>query len=92
MISKTILDFCILLINKIIGFSGLPKNPVNSDVVACFVIVKDVFSRGVSMVSWLFPNEALYRFCVGLTLDLITATLCFEIIALFMRIYGHFKK
>lgn len=92
MISSTILDFVTRLINRVVVFAGLDDFVISEDIGSMFVIVQDVFRRGVSMVSWIFPNEYIYRLCVGLTVDLFTATLIFELISLFLRVYKTVRK
>lgn len=97
MLSMSIFKFVEKLINSVVTFAGLEDFTVdignlNDTVYFCFLKVYSVFNQGVSMLSWLFPNQAIYQLCIGLTLDILTASLTFEIIALFLRIYNSVKK
>lgn len=97
MISMSIFKFVEKLINNIVTFAGLEDfsfdaGNLNDTVYFCFLKVYSVFNQGVSMLSWLFPNEAIYRLCIGLTLDVLSASLVFEIVALFLRLYNSVKR
>lgn len=94
MIALSITKFVELLINKVVLFAGLDgfKVEVTSHVYVAFLMTLSVFKRGVPMVSWLFPTENMYRLCVGLTLDILLATLIFEIIALWLRLYKTVRR
>lgn len=92
MISSSILNFVTLLINKVVVFAGLDDFVISENIGFMTIFVKDAIRRGVPMLSWIFPNEDIYRLCVGLTVDLFTATLIFEIIALWLRIYKTVRR
>ena len=80
MISNSIFEFVTSLISKVVTFAGLSDFTVSEEITTAFAVVKLAFAQGVPMVSWLFPTDSLYQFCVGLTIDLFTATLIFETI------------
>lgn len=92
MISDSILKFVTLLIDKVVVFAGLSNFTVSPDIRTAFSLVEYVFRQGVGLLSWLFPSEEIYIICVNLTIDLLTATLIFEIIALWLRIYKTVRR
>lgn len=91
MISKKILEFVSYFIVKVLGFTNLPVNPVAAPFVIIWDNILSCIRNAVGYLTWLFPNEIVYQFLIGLTVDLITATLVFEIVSLWLRVYRAVK-
>lgn len=92
MISDSIIKFVTLLIDKVVVFAGLNDFTVPSDITFGLGLIEHIIGLGAQMLSFLFPTEEIYLFCINLTVDLMTATLVFEIISLWLRIYKTVRK
>lgn len=92
MISKALMSFLYNLISRFMDFTGLDVDIIPDWLSEASGSVLLVIEKGVSMVSFLLPNEIVYQFLINTTIDLFSAMLIFELIALFTRLVGHFRK
>lgn len=92
MISKALMKFLFVMISKFMDFTGLEVDIIPDWLSEASGYVLLVFEKGVSMVSFLIPNQTVYNFLINTTVDLFSAMLIFELIALFTRLISNFKN